>query len=437
VRPIVKIFWIALVLKLILAAALPLTNDEAYYWVWAQNMQLSYYDHPPFVAWLYWLGGFTHFFPGGVRWPGVLLGHATLALWLILLKPFLSERQRLYWLLLALLSPLVGGSGIVVTPDVPLMFFYALSLWLYFIWLEKPDWRHSLAFGVAMGLGFSSKYMMVLFALSLLPLIFISSPLRQALWRNFPVLFVGAALGALPVWLWNLMHDFASLKFQAQHGLGNSFWKPSWTFEYIGVQIAFIFPIILYWALCAKRQLPLVFHFLAWIPLLFFLATTSRGYVEANWPIAAYPSIFALAVSSYPRNLRSLRATLTIWAILLATLLGVILAEPRWAQSTKFKEFHEFDQVIAKTRDLQPLYVRSYQMAAKMHYELGHPIYKLRGMNRRDFYDFLPESEAQGPLFYLVVNKDDRLPPEFHNYKKTAEIPIDENFQVWKMERQP
>jgi hypothetical protein len=46
-----KIFWISLILKLALAAVIPLTNDEAYYWVWAQHMQWSFYDHPPFVAW--------------------------------------------------------------------------------------------------------------------------------------------------------------------------------------------------------------------------------------------------------------------------------------------------------------------------------------------------------------------------------------------------
>src|SRR5215213_10135897 len=34
-----------------LAARLNLSFDEAYYWLWSQHLQLSYYDHPPLVAW--------------------------------------------------------------------------------------------------------------------------------------------------------------------------------------------------------------------------------------------------------------------------------------------------------------------------------------------------------------------------------------------------
>ncbi|MBX3020599.1 MAG: glycosyltransferase family 39 protein [Bdellovibrionales bacterium] len=434
-----KVFWGALLVKLVLAAFLPLTNDEAYYWVWSQHLQLSYYDHPPFVAWLYYAGDAFRFFPGSVRWPGVLLAHASLGIWLLLLKPYLDERQRLYWLLLAVLSPLVGGSAIVVTPDVPLMFFYALSLWMFFMWRSKPEWKLSLAFGVSMGLGFSSKYMMVLFVISLLPLVTMDRRLRINFVRSLPWLLLGAIAGTLPVWLWNYMHDFASLKFQAAHGLGRKFWKPSWTYEYIGLQIALVFPVILYWALRAGRQMPRVFHFLAWVPLLFFLFTTSRGYVEANWPIAAYPAIFALAVSSLPLNTRSLRFTLAVWATLLTLLAGVVLLQPTWAKPLKFREFSQFDPIIVKAREVTPLYARSYQMASKLSFEMGRPIYKLRGMNRKDFYDFLEQSMPQEALYYIAAQKDDRLPKEFieRGDQVTEKVPIDGDFELWKVERKP
>lgn len=123
-----KLFWISLAVKLLLAALLPLTNDEAYYWVWSQHLQLSYDDHPPFVAWLFWIGDHLPQIGTSVRWPGVLLAHGTLFVWLKILEPFLDVNQRREWMWLALLSPLMGGSAILVTPDLPLMFFYALSL---------------------------------------------------------------------------------------------------------------------------------------------------------------------------------------------------------------------------------------------------------------------------------------------------------------------
>ena len=38
-------------IRLLLAAHLELHFDEAYYWYWSKNLQLSYFDHPPAVAW--------------------------------------------------------------------------------------------------------------------------------------------------------------------------------------------------------------------------------------------------------------------------------------------------------------------------------------------------------------------------------------------------
>lgn len=430
-----KIFWISLFVKLVLSGILPLTNDEAYYWVWSQNMQLSFYDHPPFVAWLFWLGDFTKWLPGSVRWPGVLLGHAGLAIWLRTLQPYLNEEQRRQWLWLALLSPLVGGSAIVLTPDLPLMFFYALSAFLFFKWRTNPGWKLSLLFGLSMGMGFTSKYMMVLFTLSLLPLLIFSAEIRRTVSRQFIWLVVGAVAGASPVWIWNMMNDFASFKFQAAHGLGRR-WKPSWTYEYVLAQVGLIFPVVLYWALRARRRLPPVFHLLAWVPLLFFFFTTSRGYVEANWPIAAYPAIFALAASHYPFNGRGLQITYCIWGTLLTALAVVVIAQPSWSQKMKFREFHQFDRVIEAAKPLDPVFARSYQMAAKMHFELQRPIFKLKGMNRRDFYDYLAGSEPKSGVYYLMAEKNDNLPPNYtsEGHKVIEKTAVDDRFEIWKVE---
>src|SRR4051812_28113802 len=60
-----KRIWVILVLGLgfhyILAALLPLTNDELYYWDWSSSLQWSYIDHPPMVG---WLAGIVRFFLG-------------------------------------------------------------------------------------------------------------------------------------------------------------------------------------------------------------------------------------------------------------------------------------------------------------------------------------------------------------------------------------
>ena len=38
-------------LRLIAASAIHLTEDESYYRLWAQHLQLGYLDHPPMIAW--------------------------------------------------------------------------------------------------------------------------------------------------------------------------------------------------------------------------------------------------------------------------------------------------------------------------------------------------------------------------------------------------
>lgn len=434
-RAIKKLFWISLIIKLVVAGLLPLTSDEAYYWVWSRHLQLSYYDHPPFVAWLFWLGDFVSWFPGSVRWPGVLLSHWGLWFWLLALKPFLNDEQRKQWLWLALLSPLAGGSAIVLTPDLPLMFFYAVSVYLFFKWQREPNWRISVLFGLAMGLGFSSKYMMVLFVMSLAPLIVLSAAIRSAIFSQFHWLLLGAIVGALPVWLWNYWNDFVSFKFQAAHGLGRR-WKPSWTTHYVITQIAVIFPVVLYWAIRARRRLPLAFHLLAWTPLIFFFFTTFRGYVEANWPIAAYPAIFALAASCYPFSGKGLKATGWIWGILLSAIAAVVILQPGWSKALKFREFHQFDKVVEVGQNFEPLFARSYQLAAKLHFELKRPVYKLRGMNRKDFYDYLEGSIPTSGVYYLAAEKSDSLPVALtgSGHKILNRYPVDDRFEIWQVE---
>lgn len=415
---------------------MPVTNDESYYWVWSQNLQLSYYDHPPFVAWLLWLGEHVRIADGMVRWPAILLGQAALGIWLLLLKSYLTDQQRLIWLGLALLSPLMGGSGLIVTPDLPLMFFYALSLWAFLKWQKEPSSKSALILGLSVGFGFSSKYMMVLFVLSLLPMLAISAPLRRSFIRHFVLLSVGILVGSAPVWVWNLMHDFVSFKFQAAHGLGRKVWKPSWTIEYVLGQIGIIFPLVVYWAVKSRRRLPMEFSFLAWTPLLFFLFTTSRGYVEANWPIVAYPSIFALAAISYPQNRKSLLFTLALWGTLLAGLLSCIVLKPSWTEATKLREFYQFDQLAEQTRELAPLYARSYQMAGKLYFEQRRPIYKLRGMNRRDFFDYLEGSIPTDKRYFVAAEKTDELPAQYTllGHHIVSRKPVDELFEIWTVE---
>ena len=93
-----KVIWISLAVKLVLSTLLPLTSDEAYYWVWSHHMQWSYLDHPPVIAWLFWLTHPLENFGGACRWAGVVMSQLTLCVWLVILRSYLTEVQLRMWL---------------------------------------------------------------------------------------------------------------------------------------------------------------------------------------------------------------------------------------------------------------------------------------------------------------------------------------------------
>ena len=114
-----------------MAALLPLSPDEAYYWVWSRALAPGYADHPPMVAlWIRagtWVAGDCAL---GVR----LLGPLSAALGSALLwdtaERLLPARNAGIWAVLLLNSMLLAGAGaIIVTPDSPLLFFWTCALW--------------------------------------------------------------------------------------------------------------------------------------------------------------------------------------------------------------------------------------------------------------------------------------------------------------------
>ena len=103
-------------LRLVLAAILPLSPDEAYYWVWSRNLQPGYLDHPPMVAIFIWLGtALLGDSALGVR----LLGPVSLFIGSLMLARTaegLRLRQRLGWLLRKLFT---GEAGQRVKLSLP------------------------------------------------------------------------------------------------------------------------------------------------------------------------------------------------------------------------------------------------------------------------------------------------------------------------------
>lgn len=145
----VLLCWLA---QLILILTLPLVADEAYYTRWGERLSWGYLDHPPMVAlWSYW----------GGRWLNALLLPMA---WLIFVDSArrLGSRVHPLWFLAAAWStPLGLASGVLLTPDAPLLFMWSLAVWGWarrLIWLSAAGvilgaWSKAMIWPAALGLG--------------------------------------------------------------------------------------------------------------------------------------------------------------------------------------------------------------------------------------------------------------------------------------------
>jgi 4-amino-4-deoxy-L-arabinose transferase-like glycosyltransferase len=304
-------------LRLGVAAVVPLAPDEAYYWVWSRTLQGGYLDHPPMVAWFIRAGtllaGEGAF---GIR----LIGPISIAVASLLLARaadslFPDRRPGLLAAALFNATLLVGVGGILVTPDLPLLVFWTAALWALARLHASQDGRWWLAFGVLSGLALLSKYTAGLLGIGVLAWLLAS---RQA-WRWWSDwrLWAGGALAVLvflPVVLWNAAHGWAS--FARQGGRAGAD-EAGFTLRYLGELVAgqaglatpLVFVLCVAGVAMAMRSWwrgdaaagLLAALVLPGTVLFLWQATGSR--VQGNWPAILYPAACIAAAAFLPARL--------------------------------------------------------------------------------------------------------------------------------------
>ncbi|ESQ10398.1 MAG TPA: glycosyltransferase [Chromatiaceae bacterium] len=204
--------------RLLIADAVPVTLDEAYYFNWARSLAWGYFDHPPGVA---WLGIGTRIEAGSAfaaRLGTVAAGALTLlVLWRFYQAAGLTPGRNLLLAMLLAAANLPGLlSGVISTPDSLLALCWALALHEALAAL-KGNRRRWLSAGMATGLGLLGKYTMAIIGPIFLVAILLVD--RRALRTPWP--YLGGLLALLlflPNILWNAANDWLTLRFQFGHG---------------------------------------------------------------------------------------------------------------------------------------------------------------------------------------------------------------------------
>jgi 4-amino-4-deoxy-L-arabinose transferase-like glycosyltransferase len=337
-------FWAALALvfglRLALAASLPLSFDEAYYWLWSKHLALGYYEHPAAIALAIRAG--TALFGDrelGVRAIPLLLCLPTSwAVWRSGAALLGDKRNGALACLLFNATLMVAAESMGATPDALLVAAAAFLLWTIAELQASSDGRWWLAAGIAAGLAIASKYTGLFLCGSLTLWLLANSGARAWLRTGWP--YAGALIAAsfsAPTLYWNATHGFVSFGFQ----FGRVASVHSGHFlEFLGGQILLGSPFILALAglglarngLAGPRPLSFAAA-MVWPALLYFAFHALHDRVQGNWPCFVYPALALLAAQSFASELSERSAYLLRQARRLAFPAAALILAAAYAQA--------------------------------------------------------------------------------------------------------
>lgn len=378
---------------------LDITPDEAYYYMYAQHLDWGYFDHPPMMAVLIKIG--YSLIPNvlGVRLLFILMGTVAIYLLWRITKP----RN------LTLFGMIVGATAMVhiasfhAIPDVPLIFFTVVYLFLIQRYLERPKWTWAIAIGLTIACLLWSKYhgfLVILFTLIAYP--------KFVLKRDFWLILATVTIALLPHFFWQLNHDFPSLTYH----LSDRNIKP-YTFLYV-VQYWLSQPIIIgplmgivlvygAWKTTVQTTFDRISGVLLWGTFIFFGLAALRAYVLPHWTaIAMIPLLikgilyFDTHHSTYYKKIK-----ITFIASIVLIGLGRLIAFYDFIPQSVVKHDHLHhwatwaDEIQAIAKEQPVVFVNSYEAAAKYNFYTGQVGFSLNNVAyRRNQYDYLNFDEA-------------------------------------------
>lgn len=303
-----------------------LSGDEAQYWDWSRNLDLSYYSKGPLIAYIIRASCsiFGETMPA-VRYPALVLGVGTSLLTYLLTRfLFKSERLALGAVLLFHIVPMFIAGSVLMTIDSPMFFCWALATYLASIAIFNEKRWLWVPIGMVIGIGALGKYATLLWFLGVV-IFLISSGRRKDLY---------AALGAFglsllcltPVVIWNSQHDWVSVKHVTRQ-IGVT--RPSNNDSpleliafMIGAQIGMLGPIMAVFVILASRYVLVPrlsaddsnrqkLLMLTWIGLAYWGINFIFGFftkIQPNWPAPAYFTLMIVVAYFLGTRLQSILA---------------------------------------------------------------------------------------------------------------------------------
>lgn len=420
---------VLLLLRAVLAAKLPLTADEAYYWLWSKHLAAGYFDHPPAIAWLIHAG--TMLFgdtPFGVRLSGLILSLP--ASWFVWRAADLILKDNDRAALAALFFNLTLMASIellAATPDMPSL--VAAAAFVYF--LSRVQTRDEagawLGAGIAAGLGLLAKFSALFLGGGALVWLIADQKARK--WLLSPWPYLGGCLALLifaPNLWWQSQHHWQTFVFQFAR-VGPGHFSPQFLVEFLAAQLGLATPLIFIlmavglWRATRPRSDRLMLACLVWVGLGYFLEHALHDRVQGNWPCFLYPALAILAADAFA--VARLRTVSLLAAPLAALLLLAVYAQALFVPlpmkkdplarilGREFAPVSEVAAAMVKAHLAEAIITTDYETTAWLRFnQPGVPVIQLNEPQR------FPQAPSAGaellkqPLIYLTELRRDQHP---------------------------
>ena len=298
-------------MRLIIAATLPITYKEAYFWEWSLFPSMGYLDHPPMIAWMLNLASlpFDHATVLTVRAVPLILGAASIWLLYRLARQLFNADVAARAVIIAVCTPVLTATWMLALPDTPLLFFQLLAFNIVADIANDNRPVRWLALGIVIGCAILSKLAIGLTLVAAL-LFVVATPAARIRLRDLALASAAAAAVSAPYWLWNIATHWRAVELQ---GWERHFYDFGFTlgkfgevwFEQVAAASPLLLPLLVGVLFFAGRQLPpewkLAFRALRWQAVLVGGAVIVAGsfitQTHPHWAILAYPpAVLALAV---------------------------------------------------------------------------------------------------------------------------------------------
>lgn len=361
--------------RLILLPFMGLMPQDAYYYLYGQNLSLSYFDHPGMIGYI--LRIFTEIFGQSIftiKFADFVITSLTIISFYKLASYFLSKEKRQRAFVLFASTIFISILSFNSTPDVPLLLFWTLSLICSYKAIFEEKKLFWILGGIAMGLAFNSKYTALLLQIGLISFLIFSNKYRKLFlspwfWASLLI----SVVVTFPVWYWNYQNEFASFAFQSSErtsSISEFKFSSKYFFGAIGHQMFLLLPVL--FLICVtftykyiKRallkfkipQAKTLFLLAFFIPTFVgFFSLTPIYWVKLNWMMPSYITGIILAGMFISKKLLKVQVVFSIVFHVLFSLQILFYLVPIKSDDT----WVGWKELAIETEKLQDIYPNTF-----------------------------------------------------------------------------